>query len=727
MVLSDQVGSGRMEFIEERDRSGCVVRRYVKGKLLGKGGFARCYEATDVETKEEFAVKVISKATLSKPKTRQKLKTEIKIHRSIEHKHIVRFHKYFEDENNVYILLELCRGKTILDLSAARGRFTETEASYFVHECLLALRYMHALGIIHRDLKLGNIMLSGNMDVKIGDFGLAARLYFAGEKRRTLCGTPNYIAPEILASGHGHSLEVDVWTIGVILYAMLVGKPPFQTADVNTTYGKIKRCSYSFPHDVNISREGRDLIGRILQVSPEGRPTVEQIMEDPWFKLYPPRKLAPLSLFKPGSTAYARQQDRIIEESRRKRSGADILEAPQATVKPPARSGRVPLGRIDPNQHQAPAAVKKHRSSSAIVRHPAQSRQSPSPLRGNVRPMLSTTSRGRADKPDIPTNPGIAPHRFWSADSRAHSNSLSPPIHSSPMAPLNPPALAEFVGVNGSSRSRTPLHTDEEDAKNLTTVRDKLEQTIAFNDKQASREVSIHSDSDAGCKAGSLKLSAARLRSQPASPPSEQPLEGPSVWVTEYADFTAKYGLAYRFSNGQIGVHFNDNTKMVYTPPTADVWYIVRQKSGPLQGTDHVTHCRVGNHPEELNKKVTLIKYFSSYISRAKTKPPKDGQQEVVVCSKAPAEKSNPSEIVYVRKWLKTSDATIFRLSNRKVQVCFQDSTEIILSSEARLVTYTNQDGQRNTFSLSRMSSSAQPDIASRLRYTKDIIGRLIH
>ena len=320
-----------------------MLNRYIRGRLLGKGGFAKCYEATHVDTKEKLAVKVISKASLEKPKTRQKLKTEIKIHRSITHRHIVRFHKYFEDNRNVYIMMELCKGQTLMEQSNRKGRFSEEETAYLLHQCLLSLKHMHAQGIIHRDLKLGNIMLSADNEVKVGDFGLAAKVDHIGEKRRTLCGTPNYIAPEILQNGHIHSFEVDVWTVGIIMYAMLCGKPPFQTSDVKTTYGRIKRCSYSFPPHVALSREAKGMIARILQVNPDARPSVQELLEDPWFSMHKARTYAPLSLFTPGTASYHAQQLRLVEE--RKHNPAAEASLPAGRDK----ARREPLGRIDSN------------------------------------------------------------------------------------------------------------------------------------------------------------------------------------------------------------------------------------------------------------------------------------------------------------------------------------------------------------------------------------------
>ncbi|KAH7961957.1 hypothetical protein HPB52_013740 [Rhipicephalus sanguineus] len=182
----------------------------------GRGGFAKCYELTDKATNVVYAGKVVSKALLLKPHQKEKMAQEIQIHRSLDHKHIVAFNSYFEDEKNVYIVLELCGRRSLMEMHRRRKMLTEGEARYFLHQLLLACRYLVQEKVIHRDLKLGNLLLNDKMELKVGDFGLATRLEFDGERKKTLCGTPNYIAPEIL-SKKGHSFEVDIWSIGCIL------------------------------------------------------------------------------------------------------------------------------------------------------------------------------------------------------------------------------------------------------------------------------------------------------------------------------------------------------------------------------------------------------------------------------------------------------------------------------------------------------------------------------
>jgi serine/threonine protein kinase len=167
-----------------------------------------------------------------------------------------------------------------------RKRFTEPEAAYFMRQLLEATIYLHGELVIHRDLKLGNLFLDRDMNLKLGDLGLATKLESAEEKRKTICGTPNYIAPEVIQgdrASRGHSFEVDVWSMGVILYTVLVGKPPYEAKDVKATYQRILANEYSFPRDIAISDNAKDIIRCMLQSKPEDRPSLAALAVHPFF------------------------------------------------------------------------------------------------------------------------------------------------------------------------------------------------------------------------------------------------------------------------------------------------------------------------------------------------------------------------------------------------------------------------------------------------------------
>jgi len=292
-----EYGSEIIEDKRSRLKNGAPAR-YRRGKLLGKGGFAKCYEATDMDTMELFAVKIVAKASISKPRAHEKLKSEIAIHNSLSHEGVVKFYNYFDCPEYVYIILELCPSQTLNEFMKRRPnkRLSEAETMFYLYDLIVALKYLHRRRVLHRDLKLGNLFLDADARLKVGDFGLAAQLEHDGEKKRTICGTPNYIAPEIIEGKHGHSYEVDIWSLGVIMYTMLFGRPPFDTSDVKTTYRRIRYNQYSFPEGVSVSSQAKDLITDILKTDPRSRPSCDDILTSPWFqgsRLPPP---APLSV-----------------------------------------------------------------------------------------------------------------------------------------------------------------------------------------------------------------------------------------------------------------------------------------------------------------------------------------------------------------------------------------------------------------------------------------------
>ncbi|XP_062914784.1 serine/threonine-protein kinase PLK1 [Mobula hypostoma] len=257
-----------------------TMKRYTRGRFLGKGGFAKCYEISDMESGEVFAGKIVPKTLLMKPHQREKMSMEISIHKSLQHSNVVAFHGFFEDDNFVYVVLELCRRRSLLELHKRRKAVTEPEARYYLRQTILGTQYLHNNHVIHRDLKLGNLFLNDDMEVKIGDFGLATTVQYEGERKKTLCGTPNYIAPEVIGK-KGHSFEVDVWSLGCIMYTLLVGKPPFETSCLKETYMRIKRNEYNIPKHVN--PVAANLIQKMLRSDPSARPNIHELLNDEFF------------------------------------------------------------------------------------------------------------------------------------------------------------------------------------------------------------------------------------------------------------------------------------------------------------------------------------------------------------------------------------------------------------------------------------------------------------
>ncbi|XP_018098808.1 serine/threonine-protein kinase PLK4 isoform X2 [Xenopus laevis] len=245
--------------------------------LLGKGSFACVYRAQSINTGIDVAIKMIDKKAMQKVGMVQRVRNEVEIHCQLKHPSILELYNYFEDNNYVYLILEMCQnGEVNRFLKNRKNPFSEDEARHFMHQIVTGMLYLHSHGILHRDLTLSNLLLSSDMNIKIADFGLAAQLKMPNEKHFTMCGTPNYIAPEI-ATRSAHGLESDVWSLGCMLYTFLVGRPPFDTDTVKNTLNKIVLADYEMPDFV--SREAKDLIFQLLQRNPAARLSLSSVLD----------------------------------------------------------------------------------------------------------------------------------------------------------------------------------------------------------------------------------------------------------------------------------------------------------------------------------------------------------------------------------------------------------------------------------------------------------------
>jgi polo-like kinase 1 len=192
------------------------------------------------------------------------------------------------------------------------------------------------------------------------------------------------------------------------------------------------------------------------------------------------------------------------------------------------------------------------------------------------------------------------------------------------------------------------------------------------------------------------------------------------VWVKKWVDYSTKYGLGYYLSNEATGVFFNDSTKIVLDPNGHDFDYMERRSSDRQDiGSQHT----LTEYPKELQKKVTLLQHFWSYLEG--NEKPKNIMAQNAASEVKQARKVK--DVVYVKKWMRTRHAIMFRLSNKVVQVNFQDHTEIMLSSETKVVTYVNKKGERSTYPLNSAMESANLEMVKRLKYTKDILTHMLN
>ncbi|XP_066460789.1 inactive serine/threonine-protein kinase PLK5 [Eleutherodactylus coqui] len=265
-------------------------RLYKRGKLLGKGAFGRCYKCTDVSSGQVFAIKMISHTRKIVIQQRGGVEKEIELHSQLKHRNIVRFYHHFHDQKYMYLVMEYCRHKSLAHILRVRKLLTEPEVRYYMKQISQGVQFLHHHGIIHRDLKLSNFFIAKNMVVKIGDLGLATTVEQCEKILGVICGTPNYLSPEVLAKD-GHSFKSDIWALGCIMYTMLCGYSPFRARSQKEMYYFIREGFFPVPSYVSLT--GRRLIISLLASCPASRPCIEDIIAHEFFTQgFTPEKLS---------------------------------------------------------------------------------------------------------------------------------------------------------------------------------------------------------------------------------------------------------------------------------------------------------------------------------------------------------------------------------------------------------------------------------------------------
>jgi len=290
--LSNSAGSGVVGSLPKGLKIGSNHRWKLEdfdiGRPLGKGKFGNVYLAREKASKYIVALKVLFKSQLQKAQVEHQLRREIEIQSHLRHSNILRLFGYFYDDSRVYLILEYApKGELYKSLqSQENGRFTDTQSSMYIKQMADALEYCHSKKVIHRDIKPENLLLDVSGNIKIADFGWS--VHAPNSRRATMCGTLDYLPPEMI-EGSMHDETVDLWSLGVLTYEFLVGKPPFEAETNNETYRRITKVDLRFPS--HLSTEAKDLISRLLRKDPSERLELKEVLKHEWILKHNPSKV----------------------------------------------------------------------------------------------------------------------------------------------------------------------------------------------------------------------------------------------------------------------------------------------------------------------------------------------------------------------------------------------------------------------------------------------------
>ena len=262
------------------------IGQFILGEKLGQGTFGIVVLAKHQITEEKVAIKILDKEKIIQEADKTRIEREIKILKNLRHNNIVHLYDIKETSNSLYIIMEYIQGKELFDYIVSKKRLSEIEACNFYQQIISGIEYLGKIRVVHRDIKPENLLLDNKNKIKIVDFGLS-NIYPNNELLQTACGSPCYAAPEMINGELYKGLGADIWSSGIVLYAMLCGYLPFEDGDNEILYKKITDGKFKTPK--YLSENCKDILHKILNVDPKKRYTIKQIKKHPWFNLINPR------------------------------------------------------------------------------------------------------------------------------------------------------------------------------------------------------------------------------------------------------------------------------------------------------------------------------------------------------------------------------------------------------------------------------------------------------
>ena len=290
-TAADQAQNGEDEENPEKEKNqeGKQIGGFIIGKTKGKGTFGKVKQGTHIITGDKVAIKILEKDKIKDQSDIERINREITILKKVRHPHVVQLYEMIENNDYLYLIMEYCSGGELFQHIVKNRNLQEKEAAKMYQQIISGIEYIHKLGIVHRDLKPENLLLDHNNNIKIVDFGLS-NLYKHGERLKTACGSPCYAAPEMIKGEKYFGLGADIWSSGVILYAMVCGYLPFEDQNTKKLYQKILKADYKLPSF--LSDEVKSLISLILNPDPTKRYNIQDIRDHPWYNQVAPDEKA---------------------------------------------------------------------------------------------------------------------------------------------------------------------------------------------------------------------------------------------------------------------------------------------------------------------------------------------------------------------------------------------------------------------------------------------------
>ena len=741
--MTDIRGDSRYSYDSKNNKKNYLFdpdskKYYKKGKKLGGGGFGEVFELIDSETGEIRAVKVISLKKLENPQSNEAYLNEYKFNNSLNYKYICKCYNTFKDNDNAYFILEYQPNKTLNELIGNRYSLHEIEIKHYCYELLLAIEYLHNRNIIHRDIKLSNVLLSDKMEVKLCDFGLAIGNNSITNK--TICGTPNYIAPEILnyKNGTNYSFEIDIWSFGIILYSLFYKKTPFESQEKGKTKKNIQNVMYKFPENNQVSDDAKDLMRSIFVKEPSLRPSIKEIKESNFFN-----NGIGIPKYLPSSSQYMRLSIEYLQNFVNEAiANNECLDAENESTKNNINSPIIKYRNSTDNYNESDSEPVSNNSNSSELENDEESEKENN--RNNEVEKKSEKYkrklRGRnqsvkieriEQKYTIQNDKFSLKHlsnksnrgKFHENEIKSKGESIKNDNNDSNFNNLNNIRENNFKKDNDNGKDKEELLQSKEEIyfkesgkfnnihefgkilndtieSEIKKINIKSYKDINDNNKNISKDENTEtmlSDtlnfSKNTLNSSNLFLSSKKIRFRNSSNDFlfkqfyhkpivkkkmfnviPQRTNVDNIVVKKYIDISSKCGIGYILTNGDVGAYFNDGTKLVIIKDSFNIIYIDSKGNKKKIFLDD-------NYinDNDLLKKIKVLSLFFKKFNKNK-------MNEINISQLY--DKQEPD--VYVTKWAKTPKASFFLLSNNEIQCIFNDKTQVIFNMKNKTVLFIN-------------------------------------
>ena len=637
-----------------------TLTKYRKGIQLGGGGFGEVYEFIETKTNKIYACKIIPIQSIeSSPQNTFSFINENKFNNILNYEFICKCFNTFKDNTNFSFLLEYHPNKTLNELLNTRYNLTEFEVKHYGYQILLAIEYLHSKNIIHRDLKLSNVLLTESLEIRVCDFGLA--IENGGDVQYGICGTPNYIAPEVLMKKKAnYGFEVDLWSFGVMLYTLLFHNTPFEEEGKGRTRMNIINVNYSFPKEITVSEDAKNLIKKLLVKEPYARLSVKEIKRHIFFNcgINIPKELPKYALEREMSELEIKEVIRYAQENGKTMECYNINE----------------------DEHSLLEYKHEFINTQSFVREKCIS-------------CINEVDNCYHSEDKISSNEKVLNINKNELINNKYKSCLCKTYKIKQIKQLNLNiVMNEKTSVFDTNNSTGTINTQLltcNSSSSQDNHRKILTPRLGFIDDNH-----INTPSSISNTHEHISMSVQEQKSIFTT------FTFPFPFITTFSDRSDQYGLFFTFDNHITGVCFNDKTNMLIKLNNNTFTYITSSLE--------IQHYSLKYFPNNLQNKLKLLIMYAKNTLRNR----KYGFEKNDDCN------------IYIRKWAKGHLAYFFSFTNNIVQVVFNDRTELFFCLKEKNVMFLDKARKILKYKLGGREIMNHNEMNKRVKYAYSILSQ---